>query len=112
MSNSNELYRAVSFGYKPIFATDTEGKALEKLYAEARNVLETYLSDDMSDYQKVAAIYDWIVNVVDYDYAVAELGGTDRPSTTRFISKAFSTITERFATESPKPLRCCAEWKA
>lgn len=77
VSNSNELYRAVSFGYKPIFATDTEGKALEKLYAEARNVLETYLSDDMSDYQKVAAIYDWIVNVVDYDYAVAELGGTD-----------------------------------
>lgn len=77
VSNSNELYRAVSFGYKPIFATDTEGKALEKLYAEARNVLETYLSDDMSDYQKVAAIYDWIVNIVDYDYAVAELGGTD-----------------------------------
>lgn len=77
VSNSNELYRAVSFGYKPIFATDTEGKALEKLYAEARNVLETYLSDDMSDYQKVAVIYDWIVNVVDYDYAVAELGGTD-----------------------------------
>ncbi len=76
VANSNELYRAVSCGFKPIFDTDTAGKALEKIYNEARDVLETYISDDMSDYEKVAAIYDWIVNVVDYDYAVAELSGS------------------------------------
>lgn len=75
-------------------------------------MLETYLSDDMSDYQKVAAIYDWIVNVVDYDYAVAELGGTDTSKYNAFYLEGVSTITERFATESPKPLRCCAAWKA
>ena len=28
----------------------------------------------MTDVEKVAAIYDWIVNEVDYDYAVASLG--------------------------------------
>ena len=76
VANSNELYRAVSCGFKPIFDTDTAGKALEKIYNEARDVLETYISDDMSDYEKVAAIYDWIVNVVDYDYAVADLSGS------------------------------------
>lgn len=77
VSNSNELYRAVSCGQKPIFADDNRGIALKKLYDEARDVLTTYVSDDMSDYEKVAAIYDWIVNVVDYDYAAAQLQGDD-----------------------------------
>lgn len=77
VSNSNELYRAVSCGQKPIFADDNSGIALKKLYDEARDVLTTYVSDDMSDYEKVAVIYDWIVNVVDYDYAAAQLQGDD-----------------------------------
>ncbi len=72
VSNSNDLYRAVSCGQKPIFADDADGVALEKLYDEARDILTTYVSDDMSDYEKVAVIYDWIVNIVDYDYAVAK----------------------------------------
>lgn len=77
VSNSNELYRAVSCGQKPIFADDNSGIALKKFYDEARDVLTTYVSDDMSDYEKVAVIYDWIVNVVDYDYAAAQLQGAD-----------------------------------
>lgn len=77
VSNSNELYRAVSCGQKPIFADDNSGIALKKLYDEARDVLTTYVSDDMSDYEKVAVIYDWIVNVVDYDYAASQLQGDD-----------------------------------
>lgn len=77
VSNSNELYRAVSCGQKPIFSDDNSGIALKKLYDEARDVLTMYVSDDMSDYEKVAVIYDWIVNVVDYDYAAAQLQGDD-----------------------------------
>ncbi len=77
VSNSNDLYRAVSCGQKPIFAEDESGIALKKLYDEARDVLTTYVSDDMSDYEKVAVIYDWIVNVVDYDYAVAQSQASD-----------------------------------
>ena len=72
VSNSNDLYRAVSCGQKPIFAEDESGIALKELYDEARDILTTYVSDDMSDYEKVAVIYDWIVNIVDYDYAVAD----------------------------------------
>lgn len=78
VSNSNELYRAVSCGQKPIFADDKSGSALKKLYDEARSVLTTYVSDDMSDYEKVAVIYDWIVNVVDYDYAVVEVADASK----------------------------------
>lgn len=73
VENSDELYRAVSAGRKPVFSNDENGKKLKALYEEAYDVLATYLTRDMTEYEKVAAIYDWIVNVVDYDYAVAAL---------------------------------------
>lgn len=73
VSNSNDLYRAVSAGYKPVFASVGSGVKLAQLYQKARDVLTTYISDDMSELEKVAVIYDWIVSVVDYDYAVADI---------------------------------------
>lgn len=70
VANSNELYRAVANGFKPIFAADTEGQKLSALYQKARDVLLSYVSSDMSELDKVAVVYDWIVNAVDYDYDV------------------------------------------
>ena len=74
VANSNDLYRVVSNGFKPVFAADESGQKLQALYNKARKVLIDHISADMTDVEKVAAIYDWIVNEVDYDYAVASLG--------------------------------------
>lgn len=74
VANSNDLYRVVSCGFKPVFAADESGQKLQALYNKARKVLIDYISADMTDVEKVAAIYDWIVNEVDYDYKVASLG--------------------------------------
>lgn len=74
VANSNDLYRVVSNGFKPVFAADESRQKLQALYNKARKVLIDYVSEDMTDVEKVAAIYDWIVNEVDYDYAVASLG--------------------------------------
>lgn len=74
VANSNDLYRVVSNGFKPVFAADESGQKLQALYNKARKVLIDYISTDMTDVEKVAAIYDWIVNEVDYDYNVASLG--------------------------------------
>lgn len=74
VANSNDLYRVVSCGFKPVFAADESGQKLQALYNKARKVLIDYISADMTDVEKVAAIYDWIVNEVDYDYNVASLG--------------------------------------
>lgn len=74
VANSNDLYRVVSNGFKPVFFADESGQKLQALYNKARKVLIDYISADMTDVEKVAAIYDWIVNEVDYDYAVASLG--------------------------------------
>lgn len=77
--NSNDLYRAVSFGYKPIFMGDGAQK-LQELYSKARDVLIKYISDDMTEVEKVAAIYDWIVYSVEYDHAVANFANSSNAS--------------------------------
>lgn len=77
--NSNDLYRAVSFGYKPIFAGD-DAEKMQALYDKAREVLFKYISDDMTEVEKVAAIYDWIVYNVEYDHAVATLANSSNTS--------------------------------
>lgn len=71
VTNSNDLYRVVAAGYKPVFSNTDSGVKLAQLYQKARDVLTTYISDDMSELEKVAAIYDWIVCEVDYDYDAA-----------------------------------------
>lgn len=74
VKDSNDLYRAVSNGYKPKFEGEN-ATALSTLYQKARNVLTKYITDDMSEVEKVAIIYDWIVYEIDYDIDVAEMGG-------------------------------------
>ncbi len=70
--DSNDLFRNVASGYQPIFALDEEGEALAALYQKARDVLLTYIDEDMSELDKVKVIYDWIVNEVEYDYQAAQ----------------------------------------
>lgn len=70
--NSNDLYRAVAYGYKPIFENNSDGIALTSLYYKARAVNASYITDSMSEFEKVRAIYEWIILKVKYDYAVTE----------------------------------------
>lgn len=70
--NSNDLYRAVAYGYKPIFENNSNGNALNALYNKARAVNADYITDSMTEFEKVRAIYEWIVLKVEYDYAVTE----------------------------------------
>ena len=80
VATSNELYRAVANGFKPVFNDNANGQKLQALYDKARAVLLDYISEDMTDVEKVAAIYDWIVNAVEYDYAVASYAAESRAS--------------------------------
>lgn len=67
-----ELER-LAFGVKPVFAS---GSFAETVYNRARSILRTYVSDDMSDYEKVKVIYDYLISNVTYDgyaYEIFEL---------------------------------------
>lgn len=65
---SNQLVEALAFpNRKPVFKV--ENSYAQQVYTMAKDVLREIVSDDMSDFQKVVAIYDWLVYNVTYDYA-------------------------------------------
>lgn len=73
VTTTEELYWAVENGVTPIF-TDTECRGY-KIYNQAKSVLGKIISTEMTDFEKVLSIFDWIcVNTV-YDYDA--YGSTD-----------------------------------
>ena len=68
VSTTNQLMLALSEGYKPL---PMVGSKAEEIYKIARAVLIDICDDNMSDAEKVHAIYDWLAVNVKYDYALA-----------------------------------------
>lgn len=67
--NSEQLYYLAQLGYRPM---PESGSAAERLYNYARRTLRHIISDDMTDVQKLHAIYDWIMWRVIYDNEVLQ----------------------------------------
>lgn len=70
VSTSNMLYKAVAWGYKPVFM-GSQADNLKQIYNNAKDALSYIVSDDMSEYEKVHAIYDYIIYNVRYDHDCA-----------------------------------------
>lgn len=70
VSTSNMLYKAVAWGYKPVFM-DSQAENLKQIYDNAKDALSYIVSDEMSEYEKVHAIYDYIIYNVRYDHDCA-----------------------------------------
>lgn len=70
VSTSNMLYKAVAWGYKPVFM-GAQADNLQQIYDNAKDALSYIVSDEMSEYEKVHAIYDYIIYNVRYDHDCA-----------------------------------------
>ena len=70
VSTSNMLYKAVAWGYKPEFI-GSQADNLQQIYDNAKDALSYIVSDEMSEYEKVHAIYDYIIYNVRYDHDCA-----------------------------------------
>ncbi len=70
VSTSNMLYKAVAWGYQPVFM-GSQADNLQQIYDNAKDALSYIVSDDMSEYEKVHAIYDYIIYNVRYDHDCA-----------------------------------------
>lgn len=70
VSTSNMLYKAVAWGYKPVFM-GLQADNLQQIYDNAKDALSYIVSDEMSEYEKVHAIYDYIIYNVRYDHDCA-----------------------------------------
>ena len=68
--NSEELWWAVEHGYKPVFPMS--GTKAEMIYERAKMVLREIITDDMTQYQRVLAIYEYLIEAVAYDYDAVE----------------------------------------
>lgn len=65
VKTSEELFRAVELGAKPVPEANSTAQTL---YNFAKGLLREIISDDMTDVEKVHAVYDWIMWNVQYDY--------------------------------------------
>lgn len=70
VSTSNMLYKALAWGYKPVFM-GSQADNLQQIYDNAKDALSYIVSDEMSEYEKVHAIYDYIIYNVRYDHDCA-----------------------------------------
>lgn len=70
VSTSNMLYKAVAWGYKPVFM-GAQADNLQQIYDNAKDALSYIVSDEMNEYEKVHAIYDYIIYNVRYDHDCA-----------------------------------------
>lgn len=70
VSTSNMLYKAVAWGYKPVFM-GSQADNLQQIYDNAKDALSYIVSDEMSEYEKVHVIYDYIIYNVRYDHDCA-----------------------------------------
>ncbi len=64
--NSEELWWALSRGYRPTFPT--ESSKAETFYLEAKRILRQIVTDAMTDYEKLLSIYEYLTWAVEYDY--------------------------------------------
>lgn len=71
-TDSDMLYRIAELGLRPVFDSSAGSVAAKKIYDAARTVLGSIADDGMTEFRKVVAIYEWLIEEVDYDYTLAE----------------------------------------
>lgn len=72
VESGEELFWAVESNATPIFNSETS--SAYRIYNKAKDVLREIISDDMTDYEKLLSIFDYItVNTV-YDYQIVNDG--------------------------------------
>lgn len=62
--NGEQLYYLAMNGYRPV---PSAGSVAEEIYSIAREVLRTRICADMTDFQKIRAIYDYLTTEIYYD---------------------------------------------
>lgn len=73
--NSESLWWALEHNYLPVFpAKNTKAEAF---YEEAKSILRTIVNDDMTEYEKALAIFEYLVDMVSYDYDALDAAGSD-----------------------------------
>lgn len=66
--NGEQLYYLAAHGLRPV---PVPGSMAEELYEDAKTVLRGLIAEEMSDFLKIKAVYDWLTTEVRYDAETA-----------------------------------------
>ncbi|MBR2468373.1 MAG: InlB B-repeat-containing protein [Clostridia bacterium] len=69
VQTSNQLMYALEKGLKPLCVV---GSSAERMYNKAKTVLNSICDNTMNDFEKIKAIYDWMIMNVQYDQYAAD----------------------------------------
>ena len=70
VSTTEQLYYALECRVKPL---PVEGSTAERVYGKIKDVLRQIIDDEMNNFQKARAIYDWLIMNVTYDGELYDL---------------------------------------
>ena len=68
VSSTNQLVYALEKGLNPVCMP---GSAAERIYSKAKTILNSICDNTMNDFEKIRAIYDWMIMNVQYDHYAA-----------------------------------------
>ena len=68
VESSNQLVYALQKGLKPVPISNSSA---ETIYNKAKSVLRQICNDNMTDFEKIKAIYEWLILNVQYDHKAA-----------------------------------------
>lgn len=71
VNNSDALFYAIEHGYRPVI--DASNTALTSLYNSMKNVLRRIVRNDMTEWEKAKAIYEYLASEITYDDYVLSL---------------------------------------
>lgn len=66
------LYDPDGLGYRPDLTSARDG--VKKVYEEAEKILDRYIRNDFTPFERVHAIHDWLAYTVAYDFELAARG--------------------------------------
>lgn len=96
---------SLNLGVKPIF---NDGSVEKAVYENALSICRQYISNDMSDYEKVKVFYHYLTSQITYDYNALKIynlssviNGYDSASINTFINQAITEYPSLSATLTP-----------
>lgn len=101
---SDELYLAAQYGVKPLPKAKSSAQAV---YEQAKSVLRSICTDDMTDVQKAHAICDWIMWHVTYDTPATHITEGGESLSAYYLEGVFGDGTTTFDGVAYNPNAVC-----
>lgn len=81
---AEELLQILYSGRRPDFSTLPASSPVKRVYDEAVAVLDRYIRNDFTPFERIHAMHDWLAYSIAYDFALAEQGDSANPNHASF----------------------------